>query len=98
MQFEIEVAQTKHSFEVRLREKYPYQAPLVFCKSLHLQPLNDGRDLITAVLTQPWKATNTIYELVSRIPDFITNKSSDPDCGVYHLGQNYEMALWHSNP
>lgn len=48
--------QDKFSFEILLRDKYPFQPPMIFTKtSFGPKPFSDGRDLLLHVLPEGFK-------------------------------------------
>ena len=63
------------NFDILLRDKFPFQPPLVMTKTMFSTPtLADGRDLLTHLLPKgetEWRPSMNLYELINQIPIFI---------------------------
>jgi ubiquitin-protein ligase len=86
-------------FEVFLTEKFPFQAPQVYCKSKFVFPtIDDKRDVLEEVIKKEWSPSMTIYETVQLIPEFVSEillQSQQDDevksIGKWHLGMFYNI-------
>jgi ubiquitin-protein ligase len=96
----------KFNFDILLRDKYPFQPPLIMTKTRFCLPsLADGRDLLQHILPSDqneWRPSMNLYELIQQIPNFIQEvvvkgQERKEMIGRFHLGLNYDMLLWLSN-
>lgn len=89
-------------FEILLTEKFPFQAPQVYCKTKIGYPsIDDKRDVLEEVLQKEWSPSMTIYETIQLIPEFVSEvllQATDDDeiksIGKWHLGQSYHINDW----
>lgn len=97
---------SKFNFDILLRDKFPFQPPLIQTKSNFGTPsLADGRDLLLHVLPKgrpEWMPSMNLSDLIKQIPDFIREslaRTTPPQkmVGRFHLGLSYDMLLWMSN-
>lgn len=97
----------KFNFDILLRDKFPFQPPLVMTKTRFCMPsLADGRDLLAHILPpeqNEWRPSMNLYELIQQIPNFIQEtitKGRDRKemIGRFHLGLNYDISSWLNNP
>ena len=62
-------------FDILLRDKFPFQPPLVMTKTNFCTPsLNDGRDILSHLFPKgetEWRPSLNLYELIMQIPVFI---------------------------
>ncbi len=69
------LAQDKFHFDILLRDKFPFQPPLLLTKTSFGTPsLADGRDLLLQVLPHKkteWMPSMNLCELIKQIPAFI---------------------------
>lgn len=93
----------KFNFDILLRDKFPFQPPLVVCKTRFCQPsLHDGRDLLQHILPgeqTEWRPSMNLKDLIEAIPKFIVQAITKPRTEMYgrfHLGLNYDMATWNT--
>jgi hypothetical protein len=98
-------------FEILLTEKFPYQAPQVYCKTkIGFPTINDYRDVLEAVIQKEWNPSMTIYETVQMIPEFVSDllleMTKDEDTihdwvqsknYKVHTGQSYHVTDWGVN-
>jgi len=65
----------KFAFDILLRDKFPFQPPIVMTKTKFCEPsLADGRDLLLHILPKDiseWRPSMNLYELIQQIPEFI---------------------------
>lgn len=65
----------KFNFDILLRDKFPFQPPLIMTKTRFCSPsLADGRDLLSHILPadqNEWRPSMNLYELIQQIPNFI---------------------------
>jgi len=96
----------KFNFDILLRDKFPFQPPLIITKTTFTTPsLADGRDLLLHVLPDKkseWMPSMNLCEIIKQIPEFVRSTLSLKNApskmvGRFHLGQNYDMLLWMSN-
>ena len=94
----------RFNFDILLRDKFPFQPPLVMTKTSFCEPsLADGRDLLTHILPKnqkEWMPSMNLSDLIQQIPEFVRRcMESKPSqiIGLFHLGLNYDMLLWMSN-
>jgi ubiquitin-protein ligase len=89
-------------FEVLLTEKFPFQAPQIYCKTKIGYPtIDDKRDVLEEVLQKEWTPAMTIYEAIQMIPEFVselliqmTQDEEIKSIGKWHLGQSYPIHDW----
>lgn len=89
-------------FEILLTERFPMQAPQVYCKTKIGYPtIDDKRDVLEEILHKEWSNTMTIYETIQLIPQFVADlllKMHQDDeiksIGKWHLGQSYPIKEW----
>ena len=72
--------------------------------------LADGRDLLRCLLPNEqteWRPSMNLYEIIQQIPIFLDRtikmakqdqKLNVAEIGRFHLGLNYDMLIWLSNP
>jgi ubiquitin-protein ligase len=93
---------SKLYFEILLTEKFPFQAPQVYCKTKIGYPtIDDKRDVLEEILQKEWSPSMTIYETIQLIPDFVsevllqmTQDEEIRSIGKWHLGQSYHVTDW----
>lgn len=89
-------------FELLLTEKFPFQAPQVYCKTKIGYPtIDDKRDVLEEVIQKEWNPSMTIYETIQLIPEFVSeillqmNEDEEiKSIGKWHLGQSYHINDW----
>ena len=68
--------QDKFSFEILMRDKYPFQPPIIYTKTRFSSPsLADGRDLLKHLLPQgqrEWRPSMNLFDMIQLIPVFIS--------------------------
>lgn len=89
-------------FEVLLTEKFPFQAPQVYCKTkIGFPTIDDKRDVLDEITQKDWTPNMTIYETIQLIPEFVSElllqiQEGDEikSIGKWHLGQSYPIKDW----
>ena len=89
-------------FEILLTEKFPFQAPQIYCKTKIGYPtIDDKRDVLEEVIQKEWNPSMTIYETIQMIPEFVSeillqmNEDEEiKSIGKWHLGQSYHINDW----
>lgn len=98
------------SFDILLRDKFPFQPPIIMTKTKFCSPsLYDGRDLLRHLLPNgqtEWRPSMNLFEVIQQIPAFLSetikktqqgDKESMRKLGRFHLGLNYNMMIWFNN-
>jgi ubiquitin-protein ligase len=65
------------NFDILLRDKFPFQPPLIMTKTRFSNPsLADGRDLLAHLLPgdqREWRPSMNLYEIIQQIPVFVSS-------------------------
>ena len=60
--------------------KFPFTPPKIILRTHIVKPsLSDGRDLLQEIYKKQWTAKNTIFEIITSIPQFLIKNFTDPD-------------------
>jgi len=59
--------------------------------------ISDGRDLTVDLLGDSWTPIYTLKDLITKIPNLISNALKNPLCGSFRVGYCYEMSLWNTS-
>ncbi len=89
-------------FEILLTERFPFQAPQIYCKTkIGFPTIDDKRDVLEEIIQKEWSPNMTIYETIQLIPQFVADlllKMQQDDeiksIGKWHLGQSYPIKDW----
>ncbi|CAI2370866.1 unnamed protein product [Moneuplotes crassus] len=86
-------------FEILLTERFPLQAPQVYCKTKIGYPtIDDKRDILEEIIHKEWSNNMTIFETIELIPQFVADlllqmqqEDEIKSIGKWHLGQSYPL-------
>ena len=93
--------QKVYKFEILLDSYFPFKAPHVYCLTpFSNSSLIDRRDLFIDISRRQWVSSQTVYELIKLIPDFISDvlisesANEQKFFGTFHLGMRYDVNEW----